>query len=600
LKKILWAVAFLWLGLAAQAQALKLLRGPYLQVGTPHSVIVKWRTDEASPSIVRYGRTRKLGSVAKESGRVKDHEVKLTGLKSYTSYFYSIASGAKELAGPAQGCRFTTYPAEGVTTTAHIWVLGDAGTKGCAQREVRDAYLRYSGDQRTDLVLQLGDNAYGAGEDSEYQQAMFQDMYEGLIRNTVFWSCLGNHETYGARPWAYWQIYSFPTRGEAGGVASGSSHYFSFDYSNIHFVDLDSMDSSRTGESPMHEWLKADLEANTKDWTVAFWHHPAYTKGTHDSDTENELIEMRENIVPLLEENGVDLVLTGHSHVYERSHFMDGYYGKSQDWSDKYVKQPGYGREDEKEGAYTKGKLGNQPHQGAVYVVGGNSGQAEGGPLNHPANLVSLNVMGSLVLDFDHGRLDVAELDNHGGIRDYFTLLKGGDAKKPGLNEAAKARLARARSAMPTAGEEAMLFDFEGNSQNAQMAGDGATAILSSAKAFHGQTSLEVSISNTITAKHDAHLVLTEGLAAIPAGAALTFHTWLPSGILNGVEPYVSDSKGGWVGNFAGGFKPNAWNTFSVNVPCDAVLPLKEIGIYLFSDNPGKAKAYIDAVTVTK
>ena len=52
----------------------------------------------------------------------------------------------------------------------------------------------------------------------------------------------------------------------------------------------------------MWTWLHADLQANTADWTIAYWHHPPYSKGSHDSDDEDPLIEMRENFVPLLED----------------------------------------------------------------------------------------------------------------------------------------------------------------------------------------------------------------------------------------------------------------------------------------------------------
>jgi 3',5'-cyclic AMP phosphodiesterase CpdA len=67
----------------------------------------------------------------------------------------------------------------------------------------------------------------------------------------------------------------------------------------------------------MLTWLQADLESTTQDWIIALWHHPPYTKGSHNSDTETELIEMRQNVLPILEAGGVDLVLTGHSHCYE-------------------------------------------------------------------------------------------------------------------------------------------------------------------------------------------------------------------------------------------------------------------------------------------
>jgi cellulose 1,4-beta-cellobiosidase len=63
-------------------------------------------------------------------------------------------------------------------------------------------------------------------------------------------------------------------------------------------------------------------------------------------------------------------------------------------------------------------------HKGAVYSVAGSSGQTSGGTLNHPAMFVSLNVLGSVVLDFSPGRLDFKFVNSSAAVQDYFTLLK--------------------------------------------------------------------------------------------------------------------------------------------------------------------------------
>ena len=98
------------------------------------------------------------------------------------------------------------------------------------------------------------------------------------------------------------------------------------------------IDVDRSATGAMAQWLEADLAANQSDWLIVYWHHPPYTKGTHDSDNPDggdfELVEMRENILPILEQHGADLVLNGHSHNYERSKFIDGHYGYSDSYSD--------------------------------------------------------------------------------------------------------------------------------------------------------------------------------------------------------------------------------------------------------------------------
>ena len=149
-------------------------------------------------------------------------------------------------------------------------------------------------------------------------------------RHKVCWPTMGNHEgrtssgRTGIGP--YYDAYVVPTRGEAGGLASGTEAYYSFDYANIHFICLDSHDLDRRPTEPMARWLKADLEKTRADWLIAFWHHPPYTKGSHDSDKERDLMEMRQHIMPIIEQGGVDVVFTGHSHTYERSMLMDGAY----------------------------------------------------------------------------------------------------------------------------------------------------------------------------------------------------------------------------------------------------------------------------------
>ena len=151
-------------------------------------------------------------------------------------------------------------------------------------RAVRDGYASFARDRYTDLWLMLGDNAYPAGSDSSYQAAVF-DTYPALLRQTVLWPTIGNHDLDPA----YFDIFTLPASGECGGVASGTESYYSFDYADIHFVCLNSYSEDRSTGGPMMTWLREDLQATTKNWIIAFWHHPPYSKGSHDSDTEIEL-----------------------------------------------------------------------------------------------------------------------------------------------------------------------------------------------------------------------------------------------------------------------------------------------------------------------
>jgi hypothetical protein len=273
----------------------------------------------------------------------------------------------------------------------------------------------------------LGDNAYLTGTDSEYQTNFF-NIFSSMLRQVAPWSTIGNHETYSATTngwFPYLSAFSFLTNGEAGGVPSGTPKYYSFDYANIHFVSLDAMSQSRATNGPMANWLRADLDANTKQWLIAFWHHPPYSKGSHDSDEEIELIEMRQNIVPILESHGVDLVLCGHSHDYERSYLIHGHYGLSTTLQPSMVLDAGSGRENDT-GAYIKPTSGPFANQGTVYIVAGNSSSYEGFDGHHPVMFTGeLPMIGSVVLDINTNRLDAMYLTSTGGIADSFTIIKG-------------------------------------------------------------------------------------------------------------------------------------------------------------------------------
>ncbi|HZI64997.1 MAG TPA: metallophosphoesterase family protein, partial [Thermoanaerobaculia bacterium] len=403
-------------------------RGPYLQTGTPTSAIVRWRTDVATGSRVRYGTApESLTGIADGASGVTEHTVTVTGLSPDTLYYYSVGTSTETLAGGDATFFFRTHPLVGTSVPTRVWVLGDSGTANASAQAVRNAYASFTGTRETDVWLMLGDNAYETGTDAEYQAAVF-NMYPTFLKQAFLWPTLGNHDTAGSsNPPAslpYYQIFNLPANGASGGTPSGTEDYYSFDRGNIHFVCLDSMTSSRSSTGPMATWLANDLAATTQDWLIAYWHHPPYSKGSHNSDTETQLVEMRANILPILEDYGVDLVLTGHSHSYERSFLLDGHYGTSGTLTQSMIKDGGSGRPSAT-GAYSKPTEGLEGHEGAVYAVAGSSGKISGGTLNHPAMFISLNQLGSMVLDVDGNRLDAVFLRETGVVTDSFTIVKG-------------------------------------------------------------------------------------------------------------------------------------------------------------------------------
>lgn len=422
-------------GCALPVSAISVVRGPYLQLQTTNSIVIRWRTDKPTEGKVFFGETfDKLDKRGSSPGLHKEHVVQLSGLKTNTKYYYAIGHVKKSadllLQSVVRERYFRTAHDIGEPFPLRVWVIGDSGTANKEARKVKDAFLKMNKNRHVDAWLMLGDNAYENGTDTNYQKAVFET-YPDVLENTVLWPTLGNHDGRSAssatQSGVYYDIFTLPTMGQVGGLISGTEAYYSFDIGNVHFVCLDSYDSDRRPAGPMATWLEHDLAVTRQDWIVCYFHHPPYTKGSHDSDDIKDsaglMTEMREMILPVLEAGGVDLVLSGHSHVYERSFLLNGHYGVSKTLQSSNFMDKGNGRI-EGTGAYRKPDVRPLSNRGTVYSVAGSSGKKSGGKLNHPAMYLSLNRLGSLVIDVDGKRLDVQFVDEKAKRRDYFTMIK--------------------------------------------------------------------------------------------------------------------------------------------------------------------------------
>lgn len=409
------------------------LRGPWLQSASPTRITFRWRTDQAVDSVVWYGPSlTQLNQIVRIEGARTEHEVSLTNLVPNTVYYYAIGYVSGILSG-GDGQHFRTPPAVGSSGPVRVWAIGDFGSGDSRETSMRDAYYRYATESSADVWLMLGDNAYPDGTDADYQKAVFS-VFGDILKTTPVWPTLGNHDAHSAdsptSSGPYYDIFVLPKNGESGGIPSNTEAWYAFDYANIHFICLDSADSSRSSTGPMATWLKQDLAANHANWTIAFWHHPPYSKGSHDSDTEVELVDMRKNVVPILEAAGVDLVLAGHSHAYERSYLINGHYNTSDTLTPSMILDGGSG-DPSSDGEYRKPNSGLDPNKGAVYVVAGNGAVLQGGSLDHPVMYTSQLVMGSLVLNVQGNVLEGRMLDSTGAFRDAFTLRKAAGPLPP-------------------------------------------------------------------------------------------------------------------------------------------------------------------------
>ncbi len=477
----------------------------FLQQISSQSAIIKWRGEAdyacASPREETLKRATCRRSVLTEGNH---NEVLLDGLRADTEYVYSVGGYA------ADTLRFRTAPEPGelpADGSVHILILGDSGTessriKGRApfaglSTQVLNGYLAYQRETQSkpaDLLLMLGDNAYMEGTDEEWQQAVF-DVYPELLSQTPLWSTIGNHEMGAAiidvsllgekiakqlgktegelvlggvstssdpnsyvtsnnrtpRRMPYLDILSLPANAELGGVPSGTEQYYSFDYGNVHVVSLDSQLSMRDPlqRSAMREWLEADLSANELDWTIVIFHHPVYTKGSHDSDTkpasrfgiDQPILDLRTEFTSVFEQHGVDITFSGHSHSYERSWYLHGHRGDANTFDAKKhaelnaAGKPAIGHGDE---AYHQHSWGSDKDDKVVYTVAGSSGHVKmgHGKLDHPAHAIQQNdpkkrhgleEMGSVVIDATATDLTARFINEKGAVLDTVVIKKSSD-----------------------------------------------------------------------------------------------------------------------------------------------------------------------------
>ena len=175
-------------------------------------------------------------------------------------------------------------------------VAGDAGTGGKEQYDVARLMNACHSAFHFDFVLMLGDNLYGGESPNDFRQK-FEEPYAPLLQAGIkFYAALGNHDQPDERFYKNFNM--------------GGERYYEFDKGPIAFFALDSNYMS----PEQLQWLEKELKGSTKQWKIAFFHHPLYSSGgTHGSD-----VELRKVLEPLFVKYGVNVVLAGHEHFYER------------------------------------------------------------------------------------------------------------------------------------------------------------------------------------------------------------------------------------------------------------------------------------------
>jgi predicted MPP superfamily phosphohydrolase len=180
--------------------------------------------------------------------------------------------------------------------------IGDFGTGDDNQAGIAAQMLRDHKTSPLDFVIAVGDNIYPDGGGRHFAKK-FERPYSGLIREGVkFHAVLGNHDVRdGRRDQCQYPLFNM----------NGQCHYTVKQGDGLaEFFMIDSTDFNMTQAG----WLEGVLKESTAKWKIAVFHHPIYSSAeTHGSD-----LGLRRRIEPLLTRYGVNVVLSGHDHTYER------------------------------------------------------------------------------------------------------------------------------------------------------------------------------------------------------------------------------------------------------------------------------------------
>jgi hypothetical protein len=460
---------------------------PYIQPGRAsrldeghESVVVAWQTQRPAADYAvdfglseRYGASAIIGHAPRAGGRGGDAEgrmnwtAELNDLSLGRKYFYRVRGNGATL---AEGY-FTTRQPRG--RRIRFVAFGDNSYGDLSDRAI--AYHTYR--QNPDFVMNCGDNVYESGRDDEYQRYFFP-VYNAdvaglrigapLLRTVPFYTVIANHDvqdkdengheiadfTKNPDALAFYTAmhlplngpadlsYPTPTMGRAAAIeafrACAGGRFprmanYSFDYGDAHFLCLDSNRYIDPNDEALQTWMKTDLSSTDALWKFVVFHHPPFNVGHEHYEVQHMRV-----LAPLFEAHGVDIVLSGHEHTYQRPRplrFAPAGAGNSADIGEKDRRVPGTFAID----TTFDGRVNTRPN-GVLYIVTGAGGKhlydpgftdnpslwthADDGHADYVVKMVT-DRHSLTLFDVDGSRLTMAQIDEEGHEFDRIAVTKG-------------------------------------------------------------------------------------------------------------------------------------------------------------------------------
>ena len=291
---------------------------------------IMWQSDSSeADAVIEYRlvgdtNTQTIGATDKaftdDGSTTYIHEATLTGLTPNTKYEYRV--------GYSNDRRSDWYTLETAGASVYdVLIYPDSQSGDYSQWEeiVRSSALR---NPRTALYISMGD-LVDNGEQA-YQWRTWLNSIKPLSANVPLATTLGNHEMYTLdwkmrEPYAYLNYFAVPPNGNE----TFNRRYYSYDFGDVHYVVLDTMlyESNHEDNHDTHhpdlydvqvQWLRQDLAANTKKWTVVLMHRDPFQYAFNRPGANRDVGFNEEGVLfmPIFDEFNVDLVLSAHLHSY--------------------------------------------------------------------------------------------------------------------------------------------------------------------------------------------------------------------------------------------------------------------------------------------
>ncbi|MBY6034106.1 phosphodiester glycosidase family protein [Marinobacter daepoensis] len=277
------------------------------------------RFGEGSLDQTRYGDSEIMPFFyGSEAGVVRVHHATLDNLKPGTQYHYVVGDG---YGNDSPGYNFTTDDGD---DRVNIHLFGDTQTVSNdnlfnGSGLVTELYRKMQAQLPDgDLILHVGDFT----EDlSDYRYLrLFLEALEGddMMASRLFVPTEGNHEVYNEGAQKFASMFRFADT-DSGVAEPFEGAIYSFDYGNTHIAVITSELTDESDWPKMMNWLRQDMQASDQTWKIVMVHRPPYNGNAASGNGR-----VMEYLPPVVDELGVDLVLSGHDHMYSRSVPLSG------------------------------------------------------------------------------------------------------------------------------------------------------------------------------------------------------------------------------------------------------------------------------------